>query len=351
VSERLDMTQGFERFVEPRQRTAEAEDAVAAWLRSRPLGRPFFLFANLMDAHPPFDVRAPHPFLPPGVSADEVRAVVRSPARFRLCESPPGERERAILRAQYLLGVSRADARLGRIVELLRSRAGDAPLVVIVTSDHGELLGEHGLVDHQFGLWEELVRVPLVVHGVPDAAPAVVDVPVALADVFPSVLGWAGIAPPRGIWGRPLPTGDAAASGEAVAPRPIVAEHVDPEGTAGGPAGQAMRAGCPSESGLFGDARVLVAWPEKLHVHEGIAPRLFALDVDPGEERDLAGQRAERVAALEKLLPAAPPAGERAVADAERAMPEGEIVERLRELGYLGSDGAGAPSPPSPHEH
>ncbi|HZR82442.1 MAG TPA: sulfatase [Candidatus Binatia bacterium] len=339
VTGRMGMTQGFDRYAEPRQRTSDAENAIAAWLRERSPDRPFFLFLNLMDAHPPFDVSVGHRFLPPDATAGEVRTVVRSTARFHFCETPPSERERAILRAQYLLGVTRADARLARVLDLLRAARGTASEIAIVTSDHGEMLGEHGLFDHQLGLWDELLHVPLVVSGVPGAPPAVVATPVALADVFPSVLAWAGLAVPPGLAGRPLPLRD----DPAAAARPIVAEHTDAEGTMGGPAMQATRAACPRSSGLFGDARALFLWPEKLQSFADVPGRLYALDVDPGEQNDLAPVRSERVGELTALLPAPAKTGGSAPGSGDAALPE-EVAERLRALGYLGGDGAGAPA-------
>jgi arylsulfatase A-like enzyme len=70
---------------------------------------------------------------------------------------------------------------------LLRELAETPNTVVVMTGDHGELLGEHGRTGHGFTLSEEVVRVPLIIRR-PEARGAVVEVPVALLDVFPTAL-------------------------------------------------------------------------------------------------------------------------------------------------------------------
>lgn len=65
--------------------------------------------------------------------------------------------------------------------------------MTVATSDHGEHLGAHRLLGHEFILHREVLHVPLVVHGLEDVAPAVIDAVVGLADVAPSVLAWAGL--------------------------------------------------------------------------------------------------------------------------------------------------------------
>src|SRR5262249_57526318 len=103
-----------------------------------------------------------------------------------------------------------------------RGRVSGPPPAVVL-ADHGECCGERGLVGHDIGLADALLHVPLVVSGLPHVAPAVIETPVQLADVLPSVLGWAGASPLEGIAGRPLPTRDEADA----TPRRIVSEYTD----------------------------------------------------------------------------------------------------------------------------
>jgi arylsulfatase A-like enzyme len=79
---------------------------------------------------------------------------------------------------------------------------------VIVTSDHGEAFGEHGLIRHGFELWEELVRVPLLVR-VPGLAPQRVRTRRSLIDIAPTVLDF---------YRMPQPEGADAFSGQSLVP-------------------------------------------------------------------------------------------------------------------------------------
>lgn len=95
-----------------------------------------------------------------------------------------------------------ADAAVGRLVRYLDARRPDAAL--IVTSDHGEAFDEHGERYHGTNLHEEQVRVPLIVRA-PGLIPQSVREPVALVDVFPTVLGLAGLTGPAGRTDAPQP--------------------------------------------------------------------------------------------------------------------------------------------------
>jgi arylsulfatase A-like enzyme len=91
--------------------------------------------------------------------------------------------------------------------------------VLLVTGDHGEGLGDHGLYFNHIGLWEEMLRVPLIVWA-PTRLPAGVrhDV-VSGLDVAPTLLALAGLAVPPIMEGRDL-------FASPLAPRPLVAEAV-----------------------------------------------------------------------------------------------------------------------------
>jgi arylsulfatase A-like enzyme len=96
--------------------------------------------------------------------------------------------------------------------------------LVVVTSDHGQMFGEHGKWLHRNSLYEEVLRVPLFLH-YPGVVPAnkVIDTPVFTADLMPTILDLVGLPVPGGLDGvslKPLLLG----SGESLADRPIYAE-------------------------------------------------------------------------------------------------------------------------------
>jgi len=104
--------------------------------------------------------------------------------------------------AQYDHAVSRIDAAIGRMLAHARATLA-RDLVIAVTADHGEEFGEHGGVYHGSSLYDEQVRVPLVVV-VPGVAPLRVLAPVELVDVAPTLAGLAGVARPPSMRGRDL---------------------------------------------------------------------------------------------------------------------------------------------------
>ncbi len=163
-----------------------AVSAVADTLRDDldPLGGPLFLFVNLAEAHQPWDaIPEGHPWLPAREGLSFMGGGANQ-AWARFYGGTMSDGERAAFLAQltdvYDFGTWRADRSLGAVLDLLRSSGWCAEdCRVIVTSDHGELLGEHGLIDHGFYPWEPNARVPMVVSGVGK---------LALPEPFPGVL-------------------------------------------------------------------------------------------------------------------------------------------------------------------
>jgi arylsulfatase A-like enzyme len=109
-------------------------------------GQPFFLFLNFFDAHTPQLPPAPYDemFLPP--------------------RGRPGMTEVAYELSQYDGAIAFVDGQIGRLVSFLRERRLLEQTLIIVTSDHGEFFGEHGLHGHASALYEEVLRVPLLVR-------------------------------------------------------------------------------------------------------------------------------------------------------------------------------------------
>ncbi|XXX75509.1 sulfatase-like hydrolase/transferase [Sorangium sp. So ce134] len=83
--------------------------------------------------------------------------------------------------------VAFTDKHIGRLLDAIAAAPYGGRTAIVVTSDHGEAFGEHKMFRHGFELWEELVRVPLVVH-VPGAAPSRVSARRSLIDLAPTLL-------------------------------------------------------------------------------------------------------------------------------------------------------------------
>lgn len=348
VSEPFGLVQGFERFtsqtvegrvghlLDPRANPPfGTTDRVHRWSRTRERDRPFLVFVNLFDPHEPYRVRPENPFLPPGATADVAARMDLS--THRICRDLPPPDELAILRGLYLGGVSAADAKLGEIVAHVRRAAGRRPLIVVVTSDHGEHLGEHRLLDHQFSVRNPLLHVPLVVQGLPETTPAVVEAPVGLEDLTPSILAWTGVSPPPALDGRLLPVG---ATSHPPA-RSLFAVYTDERGAAApdwpdavripAPTGpRDPRSACGPEDRVFGTLLAHTRFPYRLIRFAEGPSELYDLRWDPLERSDLASQQPERVAELERTLEAAVHLGDRR---APGDIPPG-ARERLEALGY-----------------
>jgi arylsulfatase A-like enzyme len=203
-----------------------AERAVAA-IRERPRDRPFCLWASFPDPHYPFDCPEPWASLHPEAEVDLPRHRVLDLERrpwwhrafvarrsdslqeignygLRCLTGAPGEE--ALLRAMtanYYGMVALADHALGRILDALAAEGIAEETLVLVTSDHGDFLGDHGLLLKGPCAYEGLLRVGLLAAGPGVAAGQVVREPVSTLDIAPTLLQRAGLAT-EGLHGRSL---------------------------------------------------------------------------------------------------------------------------------------------------
>ncbi|MGH9322566.1 MAG: sulfatase [Vicinamibacteria bacterium] len=237
---------------------------------------PFFLFLNYFDPHGPYE--APSPF--GGSFGSEIAD-------------------------RYDEEVLYMDHHVGRFLEGMKRLGLFENSLIVVTADHGELLGEHGKMGHGATLFEEEIRVPfLVKYPRDEVAPGRSDSPVHHVDVLPMVLERVGIPAPRGAQGGVPPKSR----------HPLLAEVVTLEGEL-------------SRAFYFGSHKLL--W-NPLGGHA-----LFDLASDPGEDRDLSETEVERLESavdlLEKYVASLPSPGE---SGPETTLDE-ETLKALRSLGYV----------------
>jgi arylsulfatase A-like enzyme len=185
-------------------------------------------------------------------------------------------------RERYDGEIAFVDHHFGRVLAAIEKKSFAARTIVIVTSDHGEAFGEHELYRHGFELWEELVRVPLVVY-VPGAEPRRVPVRRSAIDIAPTVLELFGVAPPA-------PDAKDALRGES-----LLSDVLPPPGHA--PVSRPIYIDMPG--GPYNDERqAYIEGDMKLVTSMGRTLGLYDLKSDPGEKRDLT----EDVARLKPLL-------------------------------------------------
>ncbi len=253
------------------------------WLRRVAAGR-FFYFGHFYEPHTPWE--APEP--------------------FRSRYGDPYDAE-----------IAAADACVGELVEELRRLDVLDRAIVVLTSDHGEGLGDHGEQEHGILLYREALQVPLVLR-LPGAARAGtrISAPAQLLDLAPTLLRLTALEPPAGLAGSHLL--------EALPEeRPIYAETFYPRLHMGWSELTAVIAG--RWHGIFG--------PD---------PELYDLIEDPAERRNLRDGERRRFAELREQAatferPLAAPAAE-----------DAETAAKLAALGYLGGAATGATTGPLP---
>lgn len=173
---------------------------IASWLReSRDAGKPFFLFLNYMEPHEPYN--PPHPyhrrFMPKRFSSRRVAQVGNNKDVIeRRSETRRYKDDLEIIRALYDGELSYLDYRIGQLTDLLKSLNILDDTVLIVTSDHGESLGEHEHIGHRMTLYEPLIHVPLIIrYPARFSAGRRVKQLVSLIDLYPTMLELAGAGP------------------------------------------------------------------------------------------------------------------------------------------------------------
>jgi len=271
-------------------------------LASELLGdEPFFLWVHYWDPH---DLAK----LPPDVD----------PRAARKLPSPEI--------TLYAAEVAYMDSQVGRLLGALRARGVYDDTLVLAVADHGQGLEDHGWFAHRL-LYQEDIRVPLIVR-VPGvrSVPAVPEL-VRTIDLYPTVLDYLGIEPPRRVSGRSLRP---LLEGRDDAPRTALADQLN---------GLDWNAGEVRERKLddFLYATVDRDWKLVYRPRHFAESELYQLSRDPREERNLFSARPEEARALlERLAEAAPWVTE--PFEPLIGGPDADEARRaLSELGYTGS--------------
>jgi arylsulfatase A-like enzyme len=275
------------------RRAAQVTDAALRWLASEH-GRPAFLWVHYFDAHAPYD--------------------------------PPDYDPTFATRTPYDAEIAYVDSQLRRLLAGVEEHLG-GPTLVVLTADHGEGLGQHGEDTHGLFTYNQTMRVPLVVRFADGRhAGKVVDGPVALVDVMPSVIEWLGLQAPPLLDGVPRLAGRADNTADSKPDRPIYFENRFPTSAYG----------WATVDGLVVDRQKLI------HAPKG---ELYDLERDPNERTNLfdsAGQRRRQLSdRLEELVAeiSARPGLSR-----ETAKVTDQDLARLQGLGYVGARPQASPA-------
>jgi arylsulfatase A-like enzyme/tetratricopeptide (TPR) repeat protein len=282
----------FAPFAIPERNAAAVTDAALDWLESADEDRPFFLWVHYWDPHSTYD----------------------APPSFTKYQGHP-----------YDVEIAYADEQLGRLLNHLeQTTARKRPMLIVFAADHGEALGQYGEATHAYFAYDSTLHVPLFVR-MPDGshAGAEINVPVCLADIFPTVLDVLHLPVPSSdqIHGCSLvPLMDFPDPPPEFAHRPMAVECYEPHFNQGWAALRGVRVG----ETKFIDLPI---------------PELYVLSENPEEtpQNNRYAQSPDLVAELEAAYHEL---YERALAfppfTAEPQTPDPDTIEKLRALGYVG---------------
>jgi len=270
-------------FLIQERRGVDTIERARQWLAEAGEG-PWFCWVHLYEPHYPY--QSPEPFA----------------SRW------PGD--------SYLGEVASADAALGPLLAPIVEAGSDGRTLVVVTSDHGESLGEHGEATHGIFAYESTLKVPLIVYQPRILRPRTVETVARHVDLLPTLLDALAMPLPDGLPGRSL--------------LPAIATAGEPpdrlvyfEALSG-----SLNRGWAPLTGIIRGGFKYIDLP---------IPELYDLHADPHEQKNLAATDTARVSALRAQLDGIRSSGPVQAAHRESA----EARERLRSLGYV--TGSGAP--------
>ena len=258
---------------------------------------PFFSFVGYMDPHDPY---YDHPYSGSGYS--------------RAAHQTPEPEEAPRLRALYDGEITFWDEHFGNLVRELKSRGLYDDLTIIITSDHGEEFCDHGGFWHGTTLYDEQVRVPLLIK-LPESrrGGTVVRHWVQSVDLMPSLLREMGLEVPEGVQGGDVFEGTDVVYAEESHEGNILESLRERVGT--------------------DERKIIVANPGN---PRGLEPvEMYRVDFDPGEQENVAERETSEVARLlTRVEEQRRDAAEGAVQAESREM-DAATLERLCALGYI----------------
>ncbi|MFC6939942.1 sulfatase [Salinirubellus sp. GCM10025818] len=165
------------------------------WFRSK--GRdnqPFFFFLNYMEAHLEYDpVPKYRERFATGVDEERIEAINQDPWEYILGKSHLSDEDFRILESLYEAEIAYLDERIGQLYDTLEQLDLLDETAIIIVGDHGENIDDHGMMDHQYCLYETLMNVPLLVRPPGGGEGKTVEGIVETRDVYPTILDLAGI--------------------------------------------------------------------------------------------------------------------------------------------------------------
>jgi len=322
LSARLGFRQGFDQYQQlpPGDHGVALNEAARKVFAQRSSdARPFFLYLHYMGAHGPYAAEPAFAttFLDPGYSTAQLSDQRGAFATLDISSLSLQHPYVEYLRGLYDQSILTFDRRFGELLSDLEQSGIARDTLVVLLSDHGEEFFDHGSFRHGFTLFEEQLRVPLVIHDPRRAGEARrIDVPSQHIDVLPSLLDLAGLPAGEAQPGRSLVPGQGADVGPTDQVRPIYAQ-------------------VQLTSNKTYQLRSVQSGHWKLIEQSLPAPRLqlFDLRTDPLEATDVSAQHPAQLKKLKAMLDDV--AATEASEPSETVELSEDEMEQLRALGYL----------------
>jgi arylsulfatase A-like enzyme/Tfp pilus assembly protein PilF len=241
---------------------------------------------------------------------------------------PPEPYSREYAAQPYDGEIAFADEQVGRLLRFLKEKGIYKNTVIVLCGDHGESLGEHGEKTHGFFIYNATMHVPLIIRLPENSAARVVDDPVSLVDLMPTVLGAVGLEIPPQVQGRSL------------LPE-LRADRTDRERS-------------NRDRVLYGETfmpRIHFNWSElrgseniKYHFIDAPRPELYDLTKDPGEVHNLFSEKNAVAQEMRAKLVGMIRDYNAGKELAEKTGLDPALMERLKALGYAGFSGGNDPT-------
>jgi arylsulfatase A-like enzyme/Flp pilus assembly protein TadD len=264
------------------RRAEEVFQSFQYWMEHRNSTSPFFAFLHFYDPHSPYD--PPHEYATSQKQED-----------------------------LYAGEIKYVDFVLGELFTFLKNKNVWNDAIVLITSDHGEMLNEHGEIGHGFFLYEPALKVPLLIRGPGLPNGKSIDELVQLADIAPTLLTLSGLKVPSTVQGESL--------------KPVL--------DGGQKKNRAAFAESYFASLQFGVSPIKMIQDGNLKYIEAPHPELYDLSSDPGESRNLVSERKSETQKLKTQIAQFEKAYSRKQNKNETRNITAEEAEKFAAIGYL----------------
>lgn len=323
---------------EPLSSSVKATKIIISYLKqNRHKDKPLFVFLNLMDTHMPYqpDLKFFKLFGLEKYDSAELDYLQNNFKEYRTTPGILSSHQLQILNDLYDACVATADANLSELFTVLNHPEQQDNTIVVVTSDHGECLGEHGLLNHWMNLYDTLLKVPLII-----SCPARFPKPGRFAhqiqqhDLFYTLLELASYSGNK-IDAQLIKSRSLLSYIERNTPFPeyVMAEHAFPKMTVGH-----IRKFNPefNDEKLICSKQMIRTNNYKYIKYGSGLEELFDLKNDPGETKNIFAEYGSVADTLKKELEKVRSAQRKkthATSKPEDFAPE--IIKRLTDLGYM----------------